>query len=123
MAKDLGLWTDRLYTAKASKAALAEQIKVLNREIRSHESIILAEMQKQGLYKAGSKVASVYISRQVVPKVTDWDAFYAYIKKHDYFHMLERRPSKLAYREQYEQGASVPGLEPVVFDELRTRKT
>ena len=123
MAKDLGMLTFRLFKAKEKKRVMGEQMKVVNAEIRKYEATILDEMSKQGLYKAGSRQASVYISRQVVPKVTDWDAFYAYIKKHDYFHMLERRPSKLAYREQYEQGAQVPGLEPVVFDELRTRKS
>lgn len=123
MAKDLGKWADKLFDAKDAKRKLAEQMKVINKEIMEIESTLLTEMNKQGLYKAGSHRSSVYISRQVVPKVTDWDAFYAYIKKHEYFHMLERRASKLAYREQYENGAPVPGIEPVVFDELRTRKT
>jgi hypothetical protein len=122
MAKDLGMWTDRLFDAKEEKRRLGVELKTVNKSIMEIETVVLTEMNKQGLYKAGSRRASVYISRQVVPKVKDWDAFYAYIKKHDYFHMLERRPSKLAFREQYEQGAPVPGLEPVVFDELRTRK-
>jgi len=122
MAKDLGALTAKLYKLKEERAMYASQVKEANSEIMRTERILLDEMQKQGLYKAGNKDTSVYISRQVVPKVTDWDAFYAYIKKHDYFHLLEKRASRTGYREQYENGQSVPGLEPVIFDEIRTRK-
>jgi hypothetical protein len=122
MAKDLGALTAQLYTLKESRAALTTQVKETNADIMKVERTLLDEMQKQGLYKAGNKDTSVYISRQVVPKVTDWDALYAYIAKHGYFHLLEKRASRTAYREQYENGQSVPGLEPVIFDELRTRK-
>lgn len=122
MAKDVGKLTDQLFDLKEQKADINVELKSVNEEIRTVEVALLDEMHKQGLYKAGNKRGGVYISRQVVPKVSNWDALYDYIKEHDYMHMLERRISRKAYQEQYEDGQDVPGVEPVVFDELRTRK-
>lgn len=122
MAKDLGAYTEKLFNAKNKKAELNEKIKSVNEDIRKLEMTILDEMQKQGLFKAGGRGGSVYIARQIVPKVVNWDQLYGYIKEHEYFHMLERRVSRKAFQEQYEDGQQVPGVEPVVFDELRTRK-
>ena len=123
MAKDLGKLTERLFDLKERKANLNADLKDLNGDIREVEMELLDEMHKQGLYKAGGKRGGVYIARQVVPKVVNWDEFYDYVKEHEYFHMLERRVSRKAYQEQYEDGQDVPGIDPVVFDELRTRKS
>lgn len=123
MAKDLGMWTDRLFKAKNKKAKLNDQLKKVNDEIRQLEITVLDEMHKQGLFKASGSDGTVYIARQVVPKVVNWDAFYDYIHEHEYYHLLERRPSRKAYQEHYEDGQQVPGVDPVVFDELRTRKS
>jgi len=123
VAKDLGKLTERLFDLKERKANLNADLKDLNGDIREVEMELLDEMHKQGLYKAGGKRGGVYIARQVVPKVVNWDEFYDYVREHDYFHMLERRVSRKAYQEQYEDGQDVPGIDPVVFDELRTRKS
>lgn len=122
MAKDVGKLTDQLFDLKERKAELNADLKVVNEDIRRVEVELLNEMQTQGLYKAGNSRGGVYISRQVVPKVENWDEFYDYIRDYDYLHMLERRVSRKAFQEQYEEGQDVPGVAPVVFDELRTRK-
>lgn len=123
MAKDIGKLTDRLFDLKEKKSETNATLKELNEDIRLVEVELLDEMHKQGLYKAGGLRGGVYISRQVVPKVVNWDEFYDYILEHEYLHMLERRVSRKAYQEQYEDGQDVPGIDPVVFDELRTRKS
>lgn len=123
MAKDIGKLTDRLFDLKEKKSETNATLKELNEDIRQVEVELLDEMHKQGLYKAGGLRGGVYISRQVVPKVVNWDEFYDYVLEHEYLHMLERRVSRKAYQEQYEDGQDVPGIDPVVFDELRTRKS
>lgn len=123
MAKDVGALTEELFVLKERKTEINAELKELNGDIRKVEMELLEEMHKQGLYKAGGRRGGVYIARQVVPKVVNWDQFYDYIKEHDYLHMLERRVSRKAYQEQYEDGQDVPGVDPVVFDELRTRKS
>ena len=123
-ANDLGILTAKLFDAKAAKTQINQELKLLNSEIEEIEVRLLLEMQRQKLVKIGDdEHGTVYISRQVAPKVVDWDALYQYIAQHQYFHLLERRASLKSYREMYEQGEEVPGIEPVVFDEVRTRKT
>lgn len=122
MAKNVGKLTDTLFDLKERKSDLNADLKKVNEKIRETEMELLDEMHKQGLYKAGGKRGGVYISRQIVPKVVNWDEFYDYVLEHNYLHMLERRVSRKAYQEQYEDGQDVPGIDPVVFDELRTRK-
>jgi hypothetical protein len=123
MSKNLGRLSSQLFELKTKKSMLNAEIKELNGVIRITEIKILDEMKEQGGVKFSNEAGTVYVSQQVVPKVVNWDLFYKYIKDTDYFHMLERRPSKLAFRESYEQGQQVPGVDPVVFDEVRTRKT
>lgn len=112
-----------LFNAKAEKARLNEQLKALNEEIRDYEHRIWALMDKDDLLKFATPQGTIYISPQVAPKVVDWDAFYRYIEEHQAFHMLERRPSRAAFRDLYEAHKTVPGVEAVEYDEVRTRRS
>jgi hypothetical protein len=75
------------------------------------------------LLKFTTSEGTIYLSPQVVPKVVDWNAFYGYIERNQAFHMLERRPSRAAFRELHEAHKLVPGVEAVEFDEVRTRRS
>ena len=123
MSKDLGELSSELYELKAEKSELNAKISVLNGSIKLAEAQLLELMVEQKLLKMTDDHHTVYVARQVVPKVVNWDLFYEYIHETNYFHMLEKRPSRLAFRESYEQGQAVPGVDPVLFDEIRTRKT
>jgi hypothetical protein len=123
MAKNVGKLASELFHLKNTKANHNAAIKLINGDIKLIEASLLKEMEDQGLMKVADANGTVYISRQVVPSVVNWDEFYDYIRTHNYFHLLERRPSRGAYRESYEQGEQVPGVDPVLFDEVRTRKT
>lgn len=120
---EIGKLSKELFAAKRKKADLNAQLKVLNAEIKDTEIQLLSEMEGQNLHKIGTAEGTIYRSRQVRPHVVDWDAFYEYIQKHGYFHMLERRPAAGAYREEYEQGIQIPGVDPLVYEEVRTRKS
>jgi hypothetical protein len=123
MTKDLGQLSSELYDLKSKKKALNTEISVLNRDIKLVEADLLHTMNEQSLLKLADDHHTVYVARQLVPKVVNWDLFYEYIRENNYFHMLEKRPSRTAYRESFELGQAVPGIDPVQFDEVRTRKT
>lgn len=123
MEQDLGTLTAKLFDLKTQKAELNTKIQDLNGAIKDVEMFLLDEMHKLDLIKHSSKKGTVYLARQVVPKVLDWDLFYKYIQDTNYFHMLERRASRKAFQEQYELGQHVPGVDAVVFEEVRTRKS
>lgn len=114
-----------LFERKTTKQQLNAQIKSLNEEIRDLEKRIWAlmnENEANPMLKFATPEGTVYISPQIVPKVVDWNAFYGYIEENQAFHMLERRPSRAAFRDLHEANRPVPGVEAVEFDEVRTRR-
>jgi hypothetical protein len=120
---EVGKLTEDLFNAKNIKSELNKELKLINADIQLIEMSLLEEMGNQKLMKVANANGTVYISRQIVPQVVNWDEFYKYIQDNGYFHLLERRPSRGAFRESYELGQPVPGVDPVLFDEVRTRKT
>ena len=114
-----------LFAAKAKKTEYNRQITELNVRIRDYERRIwqLMDAEEPSLLKFATRDGTIYISPQVVPKVVDWEKFYGYINKTQGFHMLERRPSRAAFRELHEAHKNVPGVEAVEYDEVRTRKS
>ena len=46
-----------------------------------------------------------------VPVVKDWDALYNYIRTSGYFHLLNRAPNAASFRELFERGEAIPGVE------------
>jgi hypothetical protein len=66
---------------------------------------------RQDLEGARGKLAQVTRSEKPVPKVTDWDALYAHIKKTGAFELLQKRPTESAFAERWDAGKSVPGTE------------
>lgn len=123
MSDTLSELTFALFNAKNEKQRLNERIKTLNEEITDYEHRIWQVMESDDLMKYTTSQGTVYRSPQVMPRVVDWDAFYGYIKETESFHMLQRRPSRAAFRELYEAHKAVPGVEAVEFDEIRTRRS
>ena len=81
----------------------------------------MERMEKEGLDKMSGTKASLSISATVTANVEDWDAFYAYILKNKYTHLLQRRVSDPAYRELVESGKKVAGVTPFVKKRLNVR--
>ena len=125
MSATLNELSAALFKRKNEKAELNKRITELNGEIRELEMSIWENMNEDKdnpLMTFATSDGTIYLSPQIVPKVVDWNAFYGYIKKTDGFHMLERRPSRAAFRELYKAHKPVPGVEAVEYDEVRTRR-
>ena len=122
MTDTLNELSQALFGYKAEKKRLNDRITEMNREIRDLELRIWTLMDEDELLKFTTNDGTIYLSPQIVPKVVDWDAFYGYIYKNQAYHMLERRPSRAAFRELYEAHKPVPGVEAVEYDEVRTRR-
>lgn len=91
--------------------------------MESLEIELMAQMDAQGLDKSSGGKASVTVYDSVKPQVVDWDAFHRWIKRHDAFYMLEKRPSVTACREVFESKGKIPGVVPFIKRQvlLRTR--
>jgi hypothetical protein len=117
----IGSRIDALNQLREDKRALEEKIKVIEESYRELEEALMETLQKQGMDKATGKKASVSVSSIVVGNLVDDTAFFAYVKKTGYFHLLQRRLSDPAIRELLESKGSIPGVEPFVKKRLNLR--
>lgn len=123
MTATLSELSHALFECKEKKRQINKDLMDLNEQIRELEHRIWQCMESDDLLKFTTPDGTIYISPQIVPKVVDWGKFYEYIKETEAFHMLERRPSRAAFRELHEAHKAVPGVEAVEFDEVRTRRS
>lgn len=85
---------------------------LIDAQVKEVESALFEQMEREGTTRGGGKSATVSIVESVVPNVEDWEAFYKYIKRMGYFHLLERRPSVTGCRELFETKGKIPGVMP-----------
>lgn len=119
-ANTLGSLIDKLNAIREEKRAHAEVEKEINKRYAEVEAAILATLEEQGMDKASAKTATVSVSYNTIANVTDWDKVYALIKKHNAFHLMQKRISDPAFRELYEieynKLASKRGFDPEKLD-------
>lgn len=116
---NLGTHMDALFKLKAKHKKAQEAADAIKKEVTAAEEALMAQMLDAGVEKSTSKGGTISVSKSIVPSVIDWDAYYAYIHKNKYYHLLERRPSATGCRELFEMGKKVPGVEPVTKMGLR----
>jgi len=117
----IGAKIDLLHDLREQKRELEEQVNQLKAQMAEVENELIAEMDKQGVTKSTGSAATVSISTTVRPSVDDWDAFYAYIHRHKYYHLLERRPSVSGCNELLETKGKIPGVVPYTQRKLNIR--
>ena len=108
----LGLQIDKLQQLKAAKKQAEAAVKKVEADIASAEAKLLETLDAAGLRKASGTSATISVRESVLPQCQDWDAFYAFIRENNYFHLLERRPSSLGCREIFEMKGQIPGVVP-----------
>ena len=112
MSVSIGVMIDDLQRRREDKRLVEKTLEEIKKDIDTQEYALLQDMEKQGIDKATGKLASVSVSETIKPSVEDWDMFYAFINKHKYFHLLERRPSVTGCRELFETKGKIPGVVP-----------
>ena len=117
----IGVKIDQLHALREQKRAFEEQIKQLSGQMDELENQLIDQMDKEGVTKSTGNAATVSISTSVKPSVDDWDAFYAYIHRYKYYHLLERRPSVTGCRELLETKGKIPGVVPFTQRKLNIR--
>ena len=120
--KKLGLCADLAYKLRAARLEVEEQVEEMRKKEAALKEHIFTLLAAQDLESATGEWATVSLSHLTVPKVTDWDKFYAYIQKEGAFDLLERRPAKGAYKERLEAKVAVPGVEPMEVTNLNITK-
>jgi hypothetical protein len=112
VSENLSSLIDSLCLLKGQKKSLEEHIKTVEKAISVKEAEIMAAMDADGVIESKNLVGKVKIGESIVPHVENWDQFYDFIYNNKFFHLLERRPAVLAYRELLTLGRNVPGVLP-----------
>ena len=117
----VGAKIDALHALREEKRQLEELLRAKAQEIDIVENELIEQMDQQNITKSTGSKATVSISVSVKPSVEDWDAFYAYIHKNKYYHLLERRPSVTGCRELFDHKGAIPGVVPFTQRKLNIR--
>ena len=117
----VGAKIDALHALREEKRLLEEQVKAKAQEIDLMENELIELMDQQNISKSTGTKATVSITTSTKPSVEDWDAFYAYIHKNKYYHLLERRPSVTGCRELFDTKGKIPGVVPFTQRKLNIR--
>lgn len=120
-APTVGALIDQFWAAREEKRRLEAQVKEVETKIAEVQEALFERLDAEGLSKATGSKATLSVSTNTVADVQDWDAFWAFIIKNKYTHMLQRRVSDPAYRELLEAGKKVPGVEPFIKRSLNLR--
>ena len=117
----VGAKIDALHALREDKRQLEELLKAKVQEIDLAENDLIEQMDAQNITKSTGLKATVSITTTTKPSVEDWDAFYAYIHKNKYYHLLERRPSVTGCRELFDTKGVIPGVVPFTQRKLNIR--
>lgn len=121
-AVTLGHLADLLYKLREERKGIegkAEEIKSEETRIKNY---LIENLPKEQLVKLTGKLASISLTKNLVPQVTDWDKLYAFVEKNDAFDLLQKRPSSTAFKERWEAGIEVPGVDKFVALDISVRK-
>jgi hypothetical protein len=110
---NLGQAADKLFEIRAEKRLIEKDLNILKAELAEQELVVTSMLGEAGITSAKGNKASVSITESIVPMVEDWDAFYAHLVMTGDMHLLDKRPSVVAYRELHEAGIEVPGIAPL----------
>lgn len=107
----IGATIDAIAKIVEARAALTAKDKELGEQEQILKNHLGNNFDKAGLDGAKGKIGIAALSKSKVPEVQDWDELYKYIKRKGEWDLLQRRPSLTAFRERWDNGKSVPGVE------------
>jgi hypothetical protein len=121
MSATIGELADKLHGIRERKRALEEQVKAVSEEYELAETELFTLADAQQTTTGKGKLASFSIGDSVVPQVKDWDAFYKFILKNKWPHLLERRPSVTGCRELFDTKGAIPGVDKFTKRKINLR--
>lgn len=99
-----------LWDIREAKRELSQTEKDLNQRYDLAKRSLLELLNNQGLSSVKTTIARATVIEKEVVSVTDWDAFYTFVRENNAFHLLQKRPASNACKEQKTiSGEAVPG--------------
>ena len=117
----LGATIDSMFVMREKKRTLDAQIKVIEADMKLLELSMFELLDAQETTKSQGKKASVSITEAVVGDVQDWEAFWPYIAKNKFWHLVQKRVSDPGLRELWALKKKTPGVVPFTKRTLNLR--
>lgn len=109
--KALGACADLVYSLRQERLAAQKVVDALEEKEKALREHIINTLPKSEATGAAGKLARVTVVTKDVPQVKDWEKFYAYVKRHNAWDLMQRRLATAAVTERWEAGKEVPGVE------------
>lgn len=110
MPKSLAACADLLYLTRQDRLTAQKVVDELQERETALREYLINNLPKSEATGVQGGVARATVVLKEVPRVEDWDALYAYVKKQNAFELLQRRVSNAAVEERWELGKQVPGV-------------
>lgn len=102
---------DLRYNIKEQRLALQKRVDELQKMETDLNEWFIANLPKSEASGIAGKLARIQLGAKHIPRVVDWDKFYAHVKKTGNFDLMQRRLSEGAVQERWENKKDVPGVE------------
>lgn len=109
--KAIGACADELFKTKAKRLELQREVEALEAKESALKEHIIATLPKSQASGVAGRLARVAIGIKEVPQVKDWSKFYAYVRKHGRFDLMQKRLAEGPVRAMLEEDDVVPGVE------------
>ena len=110
-ATQLGELSDAFWDVKNMRLAADKEAKRLKTQESMAEARLIECMLRQEISAVGGKnVIFTMGAPTQEPAVTDWQAFWSFIKEVDDMSLFEKRPGRAAIKERWEAGQTIPGV-------------
>lgn len=110
MPKTLAECGDALYELRAMRLEAQKVVAEIEKNEKALKERIINELPKSQASGIAGQVARVTIEIKDIPVIEDKQAFYAFIKKHNRFDLLQNRVSEAAVKEMWDDKKTVPGI-------------
>lgn len=119
----VGELVTQLSQIKAERTALTQQDNELKAQQNDIEAQLMAKLGELGADTTTVRgVGTVSLNKEIVPTITDWDAFNASVREQDLLFLFQRRLNASAYRSLLDQGVVIDGVNPTEITKLAFRK-
>jgi hypothetical protein len=101
---------DMLYSVRAQRLAMQKQVDALQARETELKNYILDTLPKSDATGASGKLARAQLNVVVEPVAEDWLKIHRHIKRTGEFDLLNRALNRVAVRERWENGKTIPGV-------------
>lgn len=121
-AKTQGSRADFYYEADKHRLEVNREVEEMKTFLSKLGKWFMQELPESDTTGVAGKIARIQIKPDERPSITDWPAFYAFIKKNNAFELLNRAVNAKSVKERWDAGKVIPGVGKFHFKKVSITK-